>query len=89
MNDLQQALITWDLASEPLLTKRESDAIVEAARRVANPDYEAAARHYHAEVGHRSGTNLSWEASYPEEQADFLRVSTDAVDAALGVTEDK
>ena len=34
MTDLRQALLTWDLASEPLLTKRESDAIVEAARLV-------------------------------------------------------
>jgi hypothetical protein len=34
--ELQQALITWDHASEPLLTRRESDAIVEAARKYAN-----------------------------------------------------
>ncbi len=40
MSDLQTkvraALVTWDLASEPLLTKRESDAIIEAARKYAN-----------------------------------------------------
>ena len=33
--ELRAALVTWDLASEPLLTKRESDAIIEAARLVA------------------------------------------------------
>ena len=38
MNDLRQALITWDLASNPILTDRESDAIVEAARKYANLD---------------------------------------------------
>ncbi len=63
--------------------------IVEAARRVANLDMEAAARFYSAEVGRRSGSKLTWEAMYEEEQADFLRVSTGAVNAALGVTEDE
>ena len=44
----------------------------------------AAAKVWHAEVGRRSGTNLSWEASYPDEQADFLDIATRALDAAIG-----
>lgn len=48
-------------------------------------DYEAAARFYSDEVGRRSGSSLTWEAMYEEEQADFLRVSTGAVDAALHI----
>ncbi len=62
--------------------------VVEAAEKYANPDMEAAARFYSAEVGRRSGSTLTWEAMYEEEQADFLRVSTGAVNAALGITED-
>ena len=46
-------------------------------------DYEAAARFYSDEVGRRSGSTLTWEAMYEEEQVDFIRVSTGAVDAAL------
>lgn len=36
MNALQDALFTWDLASAPLLTEQESDAILKAARKYAN-----------------------------------------------------
>jgi hypothetical protein len=61
--------------------------VVEAAEKYADPDYEAAARHYSDEVGRRSGSKLTWEAMYESEQADFLRVSTGAVNAALGITE--
>ncbi len=46
---IREALFTWDLASEPLLTKGESDTIVGAARAYADlldadtgPDYDAA-----------------------------------------------
>ena len=63
--------------------------VVEAAEKYADPDYEAAARYYSDEVGRRSGSNLTWEAMYEEEQADFLRVSTGAINAALGVTEEE
>ncbi len=49
---------------------------------------EAAAKVWHAEVGRRSGTNLTWDATYPDEQADFLEVASRAIDAALGDNND-
>ena len=73
LTDLEQALITWDLASEPLLTKRESDAIVEAARRVAHLDYKAGGDLIHAELCEDSC--VGWH-------------DAKAVAVALGVTED-
>ena len=91
MRDLQTDIQTVsDGFGCPHTTHEQYEAlenVEEAARKYANPDMEAAARFYSAEVGRRSGSTLTWEAMYEEEQADFLRVSTGAVNAALGVTE--
>ena len=59
--------------------------LIEAARLLldfpTDEMVEAAARHYHAEVGRRSGVDMAWETSYDSEQADFLRVTSDALEA--------
>lgn len=47
-------------------------------------DYEAAARWTHAEMVLRGPTDLTWEAAYPEEQADHLFLALGAISAALG-----
>lgn len=47
-------------------------------------DYEAAARWTHAEMVRRGPTDLTWEAAYPEEQADHLFLALGAINAALG-----
>src|SRR5690606_4399256 len=43
---------------------------------------EAAARWAHAEMGRRSGVGLTWEAAYPEEQADYMRIARSMLVAA-------
>ncbi len=47
-------------------------------------NYEAAAQWTHAEMVRRGPTNLTWEAAYPEEQADHLFLALGAIGAALG-----
>ena len=47
-------------------------------------DYKAAARWTHAEMVRRGPTDLTWEAAYPEEQADHLFLAFGAIGAALG-----
>ncbi len=83
MSELQDAIRKYD---ETGSAYGNVGLFVDAARRVANLDMEAAARFYSDEVGRRSGSSLTWEAMYEEEQIDFLRVSTGAVNAALGIT---
>ena len=80
MSDLQQVLITWDLASEPFLTKRESDAIVDAARRVANPDLIAARDRITPIIHNMLNTGKTIECAV---------IARIAVHAALGTTEDE
>lgn len=51
--------------------KRPDDSVVEAAARWA-----------HQEMTRRSGVKLTWEAAYPEEQADFMRIAEQMLLAA-------
>ena len=75
------ALIEADTDSWEMLV-RYSDAIVEAARKYANPDYEAAAMERH-----RNGRPKCYEG--PHDIGCYCWITTKkAVNAALGVTED-
>jgi hypothetical protein len=83
MSDLQDALDRFTLALPLLDGKGEGAAqyrddaqvIVDAARKIADPDYEAAYRALQGALGHhRDGTVESWVRGI--------------VDAALGTSED-
>lgn len=80
MSDLQQALITWDLASAPLLTDRESDAIVDAARKYANPDINAARDRITPMIAEMLDDRGAIECAV---------IAQAAVVAALGITEEE
>ncbi len=90
--ELRAALVTWDLASEPLLTKRESDAIVKAARKYANPDYRAAGHRRYEMVAEATEGIPAFATEWPdlseEERDEWIAEVKPYVDAALGVTED-
>ena len=94
MSDLQDELDRHEAAHwNNRLTK--DSLIVEAARKYANPDYEAAAKARYEDVKRKAEQNgligfIDWDDLEDEErQEDWVDEIRPYVDAALGVTEDE
>ena len=77
MSDLQDALDLWDINQRPTWV----EPIVEAARRVANPDIEAAAKAVSIYVH-------GYEPLSPDQMRLLEKQLTVGIDAALSITED-
>ncbi len=84
-NELQDALNVFDHSDERM-TARQWTTILEAARKVANPDYEAAAKRRFEDVKPRFDTE--WLDLRADERDEWIAEVKPYVDAALGVTED-
>ena len=87
MSDLQDLIDQWDTGVAAKSYPETSIVpFVEAARKWANPDYEAAAVVLWDATFPRG---VHWRKLSPETREQYLALAAEAFDVALGDTEDK